>query len=139
MPSFRDAQNTYSLDQAITATAASTNVLQKAGGSQGFGLGGRQLWVFNQVTEAFNNLTSLKLAHQCDDNAAFSSATELSSVTPLLAALTLGAVFPLAIPLTGVELYTRMYYTVTGTAPTTGKITSYIVDQLDYFNTVSLP
>jgi hypothetical protein len=125
----------YSDDQAITATAASTNVIDH---------GAPGTWVHStvalvdekgtsyiplaiQVTEDFDNLTSLKIALETDDNAAFSSATEVYSETILLADLVAGKKSAVRkIPYNTDEQYTRLYYTVTGSAPTQGKITAGI-------------
>lgn len=130
-----NTQELFSDDQAITATAASTNVLD-------FGTPGT--WVHStvaivddkgnsciplaiQVTEDFNNLTSLKIALETDDNAAFGSATEVYSETILLADLVAGKKSAVRfIPFGTDEQYARLKYTVTGTAPSTGKITAGI-------------
>lgn len=119
--------------QAITATAASTNYLDL--GNPGTPHGKNQLTrdigkgepvPFEvQVTEAFNNLTSLKIDLEVDDNTAFSSATVVTTYTVLLADLVAGYNIPhLFLPIGVNERYVRLNYTVTGTAPTTGKITA---------------
>lgn len=123
--------------QAITADAGSTNVIDlKANGNLVGGSGGitRSLGKGNkvpllvQVVEAFNNLTSLAISVQTDDNAAFSSAKTVLTETVLLADLVAGKQFNLDFLPRGVnEQYVRIYYDVTGTAPTTGKITAGIV------------
>jgi hypothetical protein len=72
----------YSDDQAITATAASTNVIDH--GAPGTWVhastpivddkGTSMICLGIQVTEDFDNLTSLDITFETDDNAAFSSA-----------------------------------------------------------------
>jgi hypothetical protein len=122
-----DKQQMFSEAQAITATAASANVLDMgsadAGKSQPEGLS-----IFAKIDEAFNNLTSLNIKLQTATDAAFSSPVDLPiSATPLLAALTLNSV-QLRTPLPiGCLRFLRLYYTVTGTAPSTGKITAGLV------------
>jgi hypothetical protein len=124
--------------QAITATARSTNVIDigatgtaagaAAALSRDIGKANEIPMIF-EVTQAFNNLTSLKISLESDDNAAFSSTREIASRTYLLAELTLGAIltFPAEIPEGTNEQYLSAYYTVTGTAPTTGKIFAGVV------------
>lgn len=128
-----DSQALFSDAQAITATAASTNVveLSKPNGKFTEVAFGKAVPLLIQVVEDFNNLTSLKVGIQTDDNAAFSSAKTLAEATLLLADLKAGAKFPIIEVPAGNEGYMRLYYTVTGTAPTTGKITAGIVDVVD--------
>ena len=132
-----DEQALFSDKQAITADAASTNVIDlgapgtpkhgKAPITQDFGRG-RAVPIRIQATEAFNNLTSLKIKVQVDDNEAFSSAKDVAEVTVLQADLVAGYVAPMSyVPRGTNERYMRLYYDVTGTAPTTGKITAGLV------------
>jgi hypothetical protein len=128
----------FSDSQAITATAASTNVIDIGAAGTAYGAAAAlsrdigkstEIPVYASVTQAFNNLTSLKVALESDDNAGFSSAKEIASRTYLLAELTLGArlSFPAELPEGTDEQYIRINYTVTGTAPTTGKIFASVV------------
>lgn len=115
----------FSDAQAITATAASTNVLDL---SLVRDIGpGYELPLLIQVGEAFNNLTSLTIAVQTDTASDFSSAVTLASQTIALAGLTVGARSAIQCMPVGTKRYVRVYYTVTGTAPTTGKVTAAIV------------
>lgn len=78
-----------------------------------------------QVTEVFDNLTSLQIDLEVDDNTSFSSATTVMSATVLLADLAAGKLIPpFYVPHGMSERYSRLNYTVTGTAPTTGMITA---------------
>ncbi|MGX1353372.1 hypothetical protein AB7M49_006993 [Bradyrhizobium elkanii] len=121
-----DRTNLLSDAQAITATAASTNVIDLGPVAIARDIGkGRPIPLLIQVVEAFNNLTSLTVALQTDDNSAFGSAKTVWSSTVLLADLIAGAVVvPEYITRGTNERYMRLNYTVTGTAPTTGKITA---------------
>lgn len=133
------ADEIFSDGQAITATAGSTNVidLQAAGTPYGsaaalivdVGKGG-EIPVNVTVVEDFNNLTSLQVSVEVDDNAAFSSATTVAS-GPAVAAASLVAGYQFPFPaclMEGVkERYVRLKYTVVGVAPTTGKVTAGIV------------
>lgn len=128
-----DSTNLFSDSQAITATAASTNVIDLGATGKVVGASanlvrdigaGRPLPIRIQIVEAFNNLTSLTVALQTDDNSGFSSATTVESVVVPLADLTLGAYVNeiYYVPRGTNERYVRLNYTVTGTAPTTGKV-----------------
>lgn len=120
-----DAHLLFSNAQAITADAASTNLID-LGAAADIGVG-EPLLIDVAVDEAFNTLTSLNIILETDDNAAFSSATALWTKNFLLASLTAGAKLNLpAIPV-GCERYIRLRYDVVGTDPTTGKFTSRIV------------
>lgn len=121
---YLDKQQMFSEDQAVTASAASTNVLDL--GSADAGRSG--LEVFARVSEAFNNLTSLGVKLQTATDAAFTTPVDLpAQETDLLAALTLNKeIIKTKLP-HGCLRYVRLYFTVTGTAPTTGKITAGLI------------
>ena len=119
-----DQQALFSAAQAITATAASTNVID-TGSNKDVGKYG-YIPLLIQVVEGFNNLTSLTVTVQTDDNSAFSSAADVLSMTIPLASLVLGYKSPVITLLMKMERYIRLNYTVTGTAPTTGKVTAGI-------------
>lgn len=136
-----DKQGLFSDGQAITATAASTNHYDlgatgtPAGSSVALprDLGkGVPLPLLVNVDEAFNTLTSLTIALQVDDNEAFSSAKTVQSAVVALADLGVGRVAAFDYVPTGAdEQFMRLLYTVTGTAPTTGKITAGFVKAHD--------
>lgn len=131
-----NSQELFSDGQAITASANSTNVID-------FGAPGT--WTHStvaitdekgvsciplgiQVTETFDNLTSLTISLQKDDNAAFSSPQNVDEQTILLADLVAGKKTNVRmIPYSSNEQYMRVVYTVTGTNPSTGKITAGIM------------
>ncbi|WP_374041249.1 Bbp16 family capsid cement protein [Klebsiella pneumoniae] len=119
-----DQQALFSAAQAITATAASTNVID-TGSNKDVGKYG-DIPLLIQVVEGFNNLTSLTVSVQTDDNSAFSSAADVLSMTIPLASLVLGYKSPVITLPMKMERYIRLNYTVTGTAPTTGKVTAGI-------------
>lgn len=120
-----DKQLEFSDAQAITATAASTNLVD-FGHAKDVSFG-EPLEMLIKVIEVFDNLTSLKVDVEVDDNASFSSATVIGSSTQLLAALTAGAEFPINFVPTGTERYMRLNYTVVGTTPTTGTVNAHII------------
>lgn len=119
-----DQQALFSAAQAITATAASTNVID-TGSNKDVGKYG-DIPLLIQVVEAFNNLTSLTVTVQTDDNSAFSSAADVLTMTIPLASLVLGYKSPVITLPMKMERYIRLNYTVTGTSPTTGKVTAGI-------------
>ena len=119
-----DQQALFSAAQAITATAASTNVID-TGSNKDVGKYG-DIPLLIQVVEGLNNLTSLTVTVQTDDNSAFSSAADVLSMTIPLASLVLGYKSPVITLPMKMERYIRLNYTVTGTAPTTGKVTAGI-------------
>lgn len=127
----------FSNAQAITADAASTDIVDLLATGTVYGAAsaltkdvgkGAAVPLLIQVVEAFNTLTSLRVVVQCDDNSAFSSPKDVLEVTLALASLTVGRVFPmLAIPPGVNERYMRIYYDITGSAPTLGKMTAGVV------------
>lgn len=129
----------FSDGQAITATAASTNLIDLGATGTVYGAAapmvrdigpGNEVELFVGVTQTFNNLTSLTISIETDDNAGFSSATTVwTSPAYTLAQLATGAKYllPDAFPVGTNERYVRLKYTVAGTAPTLGKITAGVV------------
>lgn len=120
-----DDKNLVSRDQAITATAVSTDVLDLGAAGRA---GGNGLDQFVHVTEAFNNLTSLAIAVQSSNDPAFGSFTTHQTVSRTLAGgqLALGQRIDLGELVEGTLRYVRFNYTVTGTTPSTGKVTGGI-------------
>ena len=111
-------------DSAITASRASTNVLDLGSAD----LGRSDMEVYVRVSEAFNNLTSLGVKLQTATDAAFTTPIDLPvQETDLLAALTLNAELLKAEVPQGCKQYLRLYFTVTGTAPTTGKVEAGLI------------
>lgn len=133
-----DITNLFCEDQAIIADAASTNIIDLGLTGKPFGdtrslkrdIGkGEKLPLSINVTETFNNLTSLEVQLQVDDASAFASPKIVARATYLLAELVAGTqlVFPDDIPEGTNEQFMRLYFDVTGTAPGTGKITGGVV------------
>ena len=123
--------------QAITADAASTNIVDTlatgtvydAAAALTKDIGkGKSLPINIQVVEAFNTLTSLGISIQVASDEAFTTPKTIATQTLALAELTVGKVSSLTVVLPGADMrYMRVYYDVTGTAPTTGKVTAGIV------------
>ena len=130
----------WSDHQAITADAASTNIIDIGAAGTAFGhsaavrrdIGiGTSIPVYVTVTEAFDNLTSLTISLQVDNDAAFGSPKTVatSQAYPLadIDAAGVKLFWPAELPEGTDERYVRLYYDVTGTNPTTGKIFASIV------------
>ncbi|MEO4014816.1 Bbp16 family capsid cement protein [Pseudomonas rossensis] len=120
-----DAKLLMSNAQVITATAASTDIID-LGVNKDVGRAG-DIPLVMQVVEAFNTLTSLTFDLQTDDNSAFSSPRSLYQVVVPLADLKLGYQTPVITLPQKVERFLRLNYTVTGIAPTLGKVTAGVV------------
>lgn len=129
----------FSDAQAITATARSTNIIDLLAAGTPFGAPAavgadvgknNEIAVDIRVVEDFNNLTSLQVSIETDDNTATSSPTTVA-FGPVIPLATLKAgtqlTFPAELPEGVNERYVNLRYTVVGTAPTTGKITAAVV------------
>lgn len=133
-----DSTALFSDAQAVTATAASTNLIDLKANGTVYGaaaalsrdLGkGNDVPILVQVVETFATLTSLTVTVETDDNASFSSA-KTAWTSPAIPAATLvaGYKFPInCLPFGTDERYVRLKYTVAGTDATAGKITAGIV------------
>lgn len=134
-----DRTSLFSEKQAVTASAASTNLVDLAPLGTIYGASaplirdigkGTDVPLFCGVVQSFNNLTSLTIAVQTDDNAGFASPkTVWTSPAYTLAQLATGAEYllPENIPTGTNERFVRLFYTVAGTAPTLGQITAGVV------------
>lgn len=138
---YLDKETLFSENQVITATAVSTNSIDLGlMGKSGYGSAqlkrnldkAQMVPLLITVTEAFNTLTSLTVAIEMDDNSAFSSPVVVASFVVPLASLVVGYILPIEKLPRGInERYLQLRYTVTGTAPTLGKITAGITPAVD--------
>lgn len=129
-----DTQTMFSDDQVITASAASTNLLDLGASATPTGaaaaisrdLGMSVVPILIQATAAFATCTSLKVAIQTDDNASFSSAVvALETEAIPVATLIVGYKYVINwVPYTVNERYVRLYYTIAGSSASTGTITA---------------
>lgn len=131
------AQQIFSDDQAVTATAISTNVIDTGVRDTPYGgkaalkgdIGrGTKIPLLVQVTEDFATLTSLTITVETSANADLSSSDVLySSGAVGVAALIKGYQLPLDIvPNKATKRYLGIRYTVGGTNATAGKVTAGI-------------
>ena len=128
------AQQLFSDDQAITASADSTNVIDlgvpgtpfdaAAPLNQDIGKGNK-IPILIQVTEDFNTLTTLEI--KISTGATTALGTTVISKVVALADLVVGYQFPVEVlPNELTKRYLGIEYAVVGTDPTTGKITAGI-------------
>ena len=117
-----DYENLYSDDQAITADAASTNVVDH-GSTKDHGPGESPALLI-QVTEAFDALTSLNVKFETATDAAFTTPVVLATQNLVLADLVVGAQLSISFPSSGLLRYTRCNYDVVGTNPSVGQLTA---------------
>lgn len=129
-----DYENLLSDDQAITGDVASSHYIDlgaKSSRVQSKPEYGVKILV--QVTEAFNNLTSLDIKCQSDDNTSFGSPANDKTVNVLLADLVVGKQVEIELP-RETQRYLRLYYDVNGSNPSTGKITAGVVTGIQTAN-----
>jgi len=120
-----DLENSFSNAQAITTSAASTNVL-KAGGVINEIAFGNPIPLRIQVVEDFTGCTSVEFKVQTATDSAFTTPVDLVSTGAVaLAKLKAGYVAPILYMPKGNKGYLRIYYNVVGTA-TKGKVTAGI-------------
>ena len=113
-----DKQNLCSDDQAVTVSAASTNVIDMGADAaevMAFLEKAGELWA--QVTTTFTGATSMKVAVQVDDAVGFGTAVTVQESEVILeASLVAGYQFRFAqLPPHLSKRYLRFYYTVDGT------------------------
>lgn len=128
------AQQLFSDDQAITATADSTNVIDLGVPATPYGgaaplnddVGkGAGIPILVQVTADFDNLTNLEI--KISTGATTALGTTIVSQIILLADLVAGKQMSVVVlPNDITERYLGIEYVVTGTAPTVGTITAGI-------------
>jgi hypothetical protein len=107
-----DRRVLFSNDQAITASANSTDIIDLS--SLRDISSGEPVIVLVQVTEAFDALTSLTITIQTSTTKAFSVPVSLTAGEKFLI---------IALP-GGILRYLRLAYTVSGSTPTVGRITT---------------
>lgn len=131
------AQQIFSDDQAITATAISENVIDQGAPQTPYGAvaalnddvgKGAPIPILIQVTEDFNTLTSLTVTLESDSTADLATApivlaTEVIALADLVAGK---QTFMQFVPNGDTKRYLGVRYTVTGTDPTLGNITAGI-------------
>ena len=134
-----DKTEEFSLAQAITADTASTNTIDLGATGTAYGAAaaivrdvgkGNSIPLIVTVVESFNNLTSMNVLVQTSVDTAFTTPiTVYRSPEYTLAQLAVGAQYllPDALPVETNKRFVRLFYDITGTAPTLGKVTAGVV------------
>lgn len=126
-----DNQTIFSDNQAVTTTAVSTNVVHTAAGHFKEIATGTPIPLLIQVVTDFAGATSVTAEVQTATDAAFTTPVTLATSGAIaVASLKAGYRFPIVTMPKGNLGYTRIKYTVDGTA-TAGKITAGFVAALD--------
>ncbi len=123
-----DKNAMFADEQAITGTTVSENIITTAGDIAG----GTPVNFATVVTEAFNNLTKLNIAIETCANDTFASDTSKTIYSEDFTRddLVKNAVIGTRFFPKGADNFCRAKYTVTGTAPTTGRIKQGVVDAI---------
>jgi hypothetical protein len=129
---YLDAQNLFSDAQAITASAASTNLID-FGSARDIGVG-RELYLVVVVDTTFTDAGSdstVTVTLETDDNEAFSSATAVQTIGTFAALTAAGSRLVARLqPDAGWEQYVRAYYTVANGNLTTGALTAFLTTDI---------
>lgn len=128
------AQQLFSDDQAITANADSTNVIDLGVAATPYGgqaalnadVGkGAKIPILIQITEAFDNMTSLEI--RISTGATTALGTTIVSEVILLAAAVVGKQMVInVLPENITERYLGIEYVIVGTGPSVGRVTAGI-------------
>jgi hypothetical protein len=122
-----DSTNKFSTDQALTATAASTNVIDLGVANRNIGVG-ENIPLYIGVSATFTDLTSIQVSVQTDSDEAFGTAVTVVQTPDIpLASLKAGYQFNIdSVPRGVLGRYVRLNYTVVGTG-TAGTVVAGIV------------
>lgn len=113
----------FSEEQAITAEAPSTNVVDQGAAGDAY----NALWVVVNVKEDFAGADFLDVDVETAEDSSFADAKVLASVQAPAAALKAGEnIMALRLP-AGCERFIRLNYVPTGT-PTKGKVKAFLTD-----------
>jgi len=134
-----DAQERYSSSQALTATAASTNLIDHlADRNLGVGHPVVVLIQLDVVATDGDADETYVAAWQTDDNSSFSSAATLASLTITRGDVAGTRYVAVAAPDATFERYTRINYTLGGTTPTV-TLSAWMLPLVGLENTITYP
>lgn len=130
-----DAQNQYSNAQAVTASAASTNLIDH-GQARDLGTG-EDIYLVVLCVVAMTDASSdstVAVTLETDDNSGFSSATTGMTIGTFAATSAAGTGFYVKLqPGTVDERYSRVYYTVANGNLTTGSFDAFLTNNIDQY------
>ena len=118
-----DYKNMFSKDQAVTATAVSTNIIDLGPGDAG---PSERISLFVTADPEFDGTGTLSVALQAADDSAMTSPVTVASFAVTNDALTAGGKLVASRLPHGCKRYLQLKYTVTGTI-TDGKLTAGLV------------
>jgi hypothetical protein len=131
-----DAHNLFSDAQAVTAAAASTNLIDLGVSLRNMGVG-TPIYIVSQVDVAFTDSGSdstLAVTLEQDTAAAFSSTTSIQTVGTFAALAAIGARLVAAISIDVItEQFVRLYYTPANGNLSTGSVTSFLTDHVQAY------
>lgn len=131
-----DAHNLFSDAQAVTAAAASTNLIDLGVSLRNMGVG-TPIYIVSQVDVAFTDSSSnstLAVTLEQDTAAAFSSTTSIQTVGTFAALAAIGARLVAAISIDVItEQFVRLYYTPANGNLSTGSVTSFLTDHVQAY------
>lgn len=130
-----DVQNRFSNAQAITATAASTDIVDLGITGRNVGVG-EDVYLVAQVVSAFTDTGSdstVTVTAETDDNTGMSSATTVATLGTFAALAAVGARLIIKLPIANLERYLGLRYTVAGGNLTTGAITAFLTKDIDAY------
>jgi hypothetical protein len=129
---YLDAQNLFSDAQAVTASAASTNLID-FGSARDIGVG-RELYCVVVVDVDMTDVGSdstVTVTLETDDNSGFASATAVQTIGTFAATTAAGSRLVARLqPDAGWEQYVRAYYTVANGNLTTGSFTAFLTTDI---------
>jgi hypothetical protein len=131
----RDGQTTFSDAQAITASAASTNLIDLSI-DRDMGVG-TELYIVTVVVVAFTDAGSnstITVTAETDTTAAFGSATTAQTLFTIPALAAVGRVDVARFqPFATDERFLRLFYTATNGDLTTGSVDAFITTNADLY------
>ncbi len=135
---YLDAQGTFSDAQALTATAASTNVINIGTANLGIGEPMSVLIVLDVLATATNTDETYVATLQTDELAAFGSPATIGTAT-ITRGDAAGSRYIMPVPAdTSCEEHLRVYFTLGGTSPTV-TATAFLIPNNMIDNYVSYP
>ena len=124
-----DADLQFSDAQVVTATAASTNLIDM--GSIRDVAVGKPMYVIVSVTTALTNTGTVTITVESDDNSGFSSATTQQTIGVLQTSAAGTQLIAPLYPADNNERYMRLKYTISGTV-STGNVDAFLSDSYEY-------